>query len=138
MAAGSEADTIMSQRVLTEPALRRLAAIGELPPDWDTYGGLPPTPQALATARGLVELVTEHLAPVVGARGTPYSVAPIPDGGVHVEWRGARDTVEVWVSPGGEVGYLYVRPTATGEAHTEEDDVSWSKVLELVRRALEP
>ncbi len=35
-------------------SFRRLDALGELSEDWDSYGGAPPTPVSLGTARSLL------------------------------------------------------------------------------------
>ena len=57
------------------PVADQIRVLAGLEPDWDSYGGLPPTPYALSTA-GLY-------ADAVGGR---MDLTPINDGGIEIEW----------------------------------------------------
>jgi hypothetical protein len=121
-----------------EPTLDRLARLAELGSDWDSYGGAPPSGQALATARELLFAVAERCGELVGERVRPYAVAPIADGGVQLEWRGAHRELELEIGPGGDVGYLLVERHGGERQFEEGDDLSWPKALDLVARVLTP
>jgi len=123
-------------RPLLEGALRRIAQFAQLQPDWDSYGGDPPSQVALAEAGRWVEIVGDLFGPRAGTAAAPYSVAPLADGGIQLEWRGVNGTVELEVGRNGELGYLLVASEDSG-THTEEvDDASWSDVLRLLFRML--
>lgn len=56
------------------------AELGSLKDDWDSYGSIPPTPQAIKMAQDLIAIV-------VGAHGRdPDNSVPVSGGGVQVEW----------------------------------------------------
>ena len=119
-----------------DDTLRRIAAFAELEPDWDSYGGEPSSPIARAEATRWVEIVGDLFGPRAGAAVRPYSVAPLADGGVQIEWRGPGGIVELEVGPAGELGYLFVKDQVSGSPCEEADDASWSDVLRTLLRAL--
>jgi hypothetical protein len=121
-----------------EAALERIAGFADLKPDWDSYGGEPSSAVARFEARRWVEIVADLFAVRAGAAARPYSVAPLADGGVQIEWCGGGSVVELEVGPAGELGFLFV-PDEAGVAPSEEaDDASWSDVLRTLLRALTP
>src|SRR5262245_58777229 len=75
---------------LPDATRERLAELGRLDADWDSYGALPVAPQAIAAAGEIIGRVIDR----VGVRGVPRDMMPIADGGVALEWR----------SPGLELG----------------------------------
>jgi hypothetical protein len=111
---------------------RRMAAIGRLKEDWDSYGAGPPSQLALSKIRSLIADVTgRHLA-TAGIRSIPFTVAPVPDGGVQAEWRNGPRLIEVEVSPEGSFGYLLLTKQNSGSDAEEHDHVPESKLLELI------
>jgi hypothetical protein len=125
-------------RITVQPALDRLAQLAQLGPDWDSYGGVPPSAEAIATARQLVLGAGELLADTVGQRALPYAVAPLADGCVQLTWRGRFDEIEVEIGPRDSIGYLLIRRQGDDETFDEGERVSASKALELVGRVLLP
>lgn len=119
-----------------DATLRSIAEFAHLKPDWDSYGGAPSSPVARTEAKRWVEIVADLFGPRAGDRARPYSVAPLADGGVQVEWRGMGGIVELEVGPAGELGYLFVSDEADGAQADEADDASWSEVLRVLLRAL--
>ena len=116
-----------------DAVLQRIAGFADLEPDWDSYGAEPSSPVARTEATRWVEIVADLFEPRVGAAAVPYSVAPLADGGVQIEWRGSGGIVELEVGPAGELGYLF---EGTGDPTNEADDASWSEVLRALLRAL--
>ena len=110
-----------------------LDRIAALPADWDSYGSAPPTMVAVGSARRLINTVFQDS--LLSARGPsfPFSVAPLSGGGIQVEWRGESSTIEVEVGPEGAFGYLQIKGTEPSSVCEEEDGVSESRILELVR-----
>jgi hypothetical protein len=122
----------MSSHVDVQPALERLGALASLEPEWDTYGGAPPTDIAIEVARNAIGTVAERFGAVAGEASVPYDVAPISNGGVGVEWRRGTTSFELWIGPTGTRGYLHV-DGAGASRHTEEaDDVRDADVLRIL------
>jgi hypothetical protein len=111
-----------------------LDQLGRLGPNWDSYGGAPPTAQAVQAAHRLVLGVAEELAADESAQ--PYAVAPLADGCVQLTWRGPRDEIEVEVGPRDNMAYLLVKSRGASETVEEAEDVSRSEVIDLVARVL--
>jgi hypothetical protein len=116
--------------------LRRIAEFADLEPDWDSYGGEPSSSVARSEAKRWVEIVVDLFGARAGDGARPYSVAPLADGGVQIEWRGVGGIVELEIGPAGELGYLFVADETDGGQTDEADDASWSEVLRVLLRAL--
>lgn len=114
---------------LLRPAFDRLVEIAKLEEDWDTYGGLPPTPSAVASAGQLVIAVADRLGADIGDAVVPYSVMPFPDGGVQVTWHRPPDELQVDVGPSGDFGYLRVDRKGDARRASEADNVPFSDII---------
>ena len=112
--------------------LRLLDELGRLEPDWDTYGSEPPTKEAIAAARHLIEEVQRGFKGTEAGLSLPFAVVPLSGGGVQIEWRGANDSIEVEIGPRGEWGYLLARGAGPARKFEEGDGVARSRILELV------
>jgi hypothetical protein len=121
---------------LLEATLQRLAAFGDLEQDWDSYGGAPPTTIALTEAGRWIEIVADLFGARVEDASIPYSVAPLANGGVQLEWRGRNGIVELEVGSGGDLAYLFLPKGEDSNGAEESDDASWSDVLRKLMRAL--
>jgi hypothetical protein len=115
-----------------QQTLRLLAELGRLEPDWDTYGSEPPTKEAIAAARHLIEEVQRGLQGTEAGLSLPFAVVPLSGGGVQIEWRGENDSIEVEIGPRGEWGYLLARGAGPVRKFEEGDGVARSRILELV------
>jgi hypothetical protein len=122
---------------LLQPTFHRLTELATLPQGWDSYGADPPSPIAIATARGLVRRVAEQLGAPAGDRVKPFAVAPF-DGGVQLEWRAARAEVEIDVNADGEISYLYVDKGSAERRFEEGEFDGWRAAIDLVVRVLLP
>ena len=128
--------------VESEPALEpiwdRLAKIERRAPNWNSYGARSPHPVAVAAARELISAAYQTLAAVAGSRAVPYTVAPLVNGGMQVEWRGPGGELEVEISPERALGYLLVRGSGEAEETSEGDGVSWEDLLGLIAAVVAP
>lgn len=120
-----------------EATRRRIDEFADLGPDWDSYGGEPSSPIARAEAKRWVEIVADLFGTRAGAAARPYSIAPLVDGGVQLEWHGPLGIVELEVGPAGELGYLFLTDDEPSNDRAQvADDASWSEVLWTLLRAL--
>jgi hypothetical protein len=122
-----------ASRQIIRNTMDDLDRIAGLRPDWDSYGSAPPTGVAVGTARRLI--LTVYRNSLLSARNPslPFSVAPLSGGGIQLEWRGEIATIEVEIGPEGSFGYLLIKGTDPSSVCEEEDGVSESRILELVR-----
>jgi hypothetical protein len=65
-----------------------------------------------------------------------YTIMPIADGGVSVEWRGPNATLELDIGPSGALSYLLVDQSTADRLFEEASDISEEQALDLVRRVL--
>ncbi len=119
-----------------EPVLARLAELQALETDWDTYGALPLTSTALSRADVMMRTVLNLYGGTFGDRVAPYSVMPIVDGGVAIEWRGPNADLNLDIGPSGALSYLLIVRGEEGRTFEEEYDVSDQHALDLVRRVI--
>jgi hypothetical protein len=117
-------------------ACQRLAELAALQADWDSYGADPPTDLAITTARQVLEAVAGRLASAAGATPAPYFIAPVPTGGVQLEWTGPCSEIEVEVGPEGALGYLLVRREGDAETEQVQARVSPAQVVDAVAGVL--
>lgn len=87
------ADFTMAGRVKRpayEFVVKKLQEFTQLCNNWDSYGGVAPTKQALLAAQELMNNVFDESTPL------PY-VFPVPNGSVQIEWSFADFDLEVEV-----------------------------------------
>jgi hypothetical protein len=104
--------------------------------NWDSYGGAPPSEQALAQAHGLLRDVGARFGCGRYTDIAPDVVAASPDGGVQLEWCSPRLDVEVAVGPDGVLRYLLVDRRAGEPAYQERAGVSCEDFLTQVEIVL--
>lgn len=115
----SNASTVQSYRIFpvlqTQPwlleTLRSIQRVVMLPANWDSYGSLPPQPDAVeAVFRALDDLKDLPLPPAI--------VVPVSGGGLQLEWRVSGRELEIEILPDGSSGFLVIqdqRPIAEGD-----------------------
>jgi hypothetical protein len=88
-------------------ALRaRLSELQELPHNWDSYGGDPPTALALKRAELLVSDLAKDFGRSLGNAAIPNDIFPNPDGGLELEWSAAEWMLGIEISREGSARYL--------------------------------
>lgn len=119
-----------------QPALRRIAQLADLPPDWDSYGADRLSGEAIVHARELLQAVNAAFGGAYGQNVQPYAIAPLNDGGVQLEWRGPAAEIEVEISYDGRLGYLFIDKRGGDRSFHEQGDVARPDVLRLIGQTL--
>lgn len=114
----------------------RLNELARLARNWDSYGAEPVSQAAISKAGAFLAAVRRLLGARCGERIRPYSIAPVADGGVQLEWRSSGAKLEVEVGPEGDLGYLWMEGAEPHRTFEEADEVAQADVLSLVSRVL--
>ncbi len=120
-------------RAANQEAVERLRKLTNLKSDWDGYGGVPPTEEAVkATAVLLLEIhkLTQ------GLLESPF-IAPLPEGGLELEWELDSGAELMLIIPPTrtDIRYLLDEPTSSGNINESEGVVSKDATLsELISR----
>jgi hypothetical protein len=117
---------------------RRLDELAALPDDWDSYGAPPLSATSIKEARGVLLALTEQPPLLDGCEVNPTHIAPLPSGGVQLEWSGAQADIEVEVDPEGALAYLFIDRSGEQRAFTEAEKVPLMTIVDLVTRVLRP
>jgi hypothetical protein len=118
------------------PVIGRIRDMAHLAADWDGDDADAPTAPAVATACCLIKAVVEAQERRGRGRTVPSASAPLPDGGIGVEWSGRRGRVDVQANPDGTCGYLVKWGTGRDAGWEEADRASLDAVLAPVDRVL--
>ena len=119
-----------------QAAEREWAALAAYETDWDGDGALPPTAQARKAALALVVDVFNRWPDAAPERLQPFAIVPLPDGGVHVEWRADDRRTLVDVERDGTLGYLHVEGRGDKRIAEEKDGAPLMAVLTRIQRTL--
>ena len=122
----------------TSMSFERLDALGALADNWDSYGGAPPTSISLQVARSLLSRLGQRHRIPLGRDVNPYHIAPLPSGGVQLEWTGALKDIEVEVGPGGGLAFLLIDRSGGERRFVEDEEVPATTILELIVSTLTP
>lgn len=114
----------------------QLDDISKLEPDWDSYGGDPPSPLAIATATRLLQDVCEIFDRLAHGQSQPQIVAPRADGGIQIEWGTRPVKIAVHADPSGVLDYLYVDRQGDTPKYEEVPNASWDKILQMIARVV--
>ena len=130
----ASANHVLATLQATNPeAVEKIRKLGDLELDWDGYGGIPPTGEAVkATAWLLLE--TYRLTQ--GQLKNPF-IAPLPEGGLELEWELDSSVELMLVIPptGTDIEYLLEEPQGSGDVNESEGIVPKDATLsELINR----
>jgi hypothetical protein len=117
---------------------RRLRELGKLDTDWDSYGGMPPTPSAIDAAFRFVAELEARTAHRAHPRVLPTSISALPSGGLELEWQTPRDVIAIDIGPHATWGYLRKVETERGTEYEEGEDVSRETLLHLITEVVAP
>lgn len=120
-------------------SLSQLNSLLTLSQNWDSYGGLPPTTEAVAKADSFLQIVYDSaLARFPWGEIRPHRIAALPDGGIHLSWMRPQREIEIEFSPEGNLGFLYVeKQDGIDENYQEQNNAAWWIALSLVNAVLE-
>ena len=135
-AAWESARTTPEARRALAPAMKRLAHLSTLGPNWDSYGGEAISAAAISKATELLRTVKYMISEDYLDRVLPYMIAPLSNGGVQVEWRAPGCVLEVEIDPNDRMGYLLIKGEGDNRQFDECDQATWCEVLPLVARVL--
>ena len=119
---------------ILRPAFQRLDELSKLERDWDTYGALPLTSVALEAAEKIMRKVVKAFGKMPSEGVAPYTLMPIADGGVSIEWRGPQADLEIDIGPSGALSYLLIERADGNRRFEEGSDISQEQVLDLAGR----
>jgi hypothetical protein len=120
------------------PSNRRLDELAALPEDWDSYGAPPPSATAIRHARRILLALTEQTDLLDRIAVNPSHIAPLPSGGVQLEWVGSPVSIEVEIDPEGKLAYLLINRIGEQRTFTEAENVPLAAIVDLVTRVLRP
>ena len=118
---------------LPDATRERLAELGRLEADWDSYGALQVAPRALAAGGAIISLAIAQ----TGDRGVPRDIMPIADGGIALEWRSPGVELGLNACPEGGWTALLVERGEGGRRATERYDLSDAEALALILRVIQ-
>jgi hypothetical protein len=109
--------------VVPADVVERLDHLEHLSSGWDSCGAVPPTPWALAVARGTIRQLAEHDAWALAE----VFIVPAIDGGIRLEW--VRDdsrelTLIIPPNEDGAVEFYRFDPVPPYEDHVVARDLS--------------
>ena len=133
-AAGPETNAF--QQHLLAPVHEEIVTLAALEADWDSNAAEPPSNQAIAAAHLLVDEVGQLLGQQLGDQVVPYDITPTPRGGVHVEWRGRDQRLQVEIGPECNFRFLIKPLPPTGPAHGEAQRVALPDLLPQIAEVL--
>lgn len=100
----------------------RLLQISALSANWDSYGALPISPDAIREARNLVKRGKVKGLPV------PF-IAPGSDTGVGIEWKTSRGELYIDIVPGEKTTYALTLNQPHEEAEGDLDEIDFYQLL---------
>jgi hypothetical protein len=120
-----------------ERATVKLKQLACLEPDWDGAGSAALSACVVADAESLLLEVGQFFSSRAGADISPSTIAPIPGGGIYLEWRGGHLEFQVDVLPDGQLGFLFVDRGGPTPRSEEGDGVDLAVLLNYLARVLE-
>lgn len=134
--AAANEDTMVQTRQDTERALatleERIARFADLEPDWDSYGAKPIFPEAIAKAQNVLRSLIQRANPRLEERVLSVWIAPLPNGGVLLEWRRAMADVEVEVTADGALDLVVEQRVGEADETFERADIPVEEIASLL------
>lgn len=124
--------SIKQDEAALDSSSRRLDELAALPDDWDSYGAPALSAVAIQAARHLLMRLEESVGWPRAAATTPSHIAPLPSGGVQLEWTGPTKDIEVEISPDGKLAYLLIDRSREERQFSEDEDVPEPTIVDLV------
>lgn len=108
----------------------KLSQLQRLENDWDSYGGSPPTAQALEAAERLIKHPALELdlafAPAVPM---PDEILPNPDGGIELEWNAHDQLFALEILPTGTLNLMVKRGKGSAAHYHQSKGVAQSEAV---------
>lgn len=124
----ADGDAMATNSIVTATAqielrqdLERIDSLQKLADNWNTYGGVPVTIRAAASASDVLRsLASEDERPNY-TLVRPYGIAPLASGGLNLEWRGSHGEMTIEVYPDGRLG-CYTVESRDGETVERDEE----------------
>jgi len=113
-------------------ASAQLKAMAELKPNWNSYGGEPPSRVAMGSAELMLRAVHTNFGNLLGRQSQPQAVAPRTDGGVQMEWSTPPFEIAVHVDASGAMGYLSIDRRGSRPIYREVPSASFNDLLQAI------
>lgn len=110
--------------------------VAELEDGWGAYDGLAPSRLAMFTAYALISQHFTYCQESSLAFRKPWHVAPMPDGGLQLEWRRSGTAAAIEISPIGIVNYILEIDDEIVEETDEEAGASIEAALGLLQTSI--
>lgn len=119
-----------------DDSVARIRQLEWLSDDWNSYGGLPPTPCAIEQAIAVVLAARSVSSEHSGADCKPSAIGPLPDGGISIVWTGSGGQLDVEIAASGQIGFLFEPATALPDHTVDCDNASLPQLLDRLRHTL--
>lgn len=112
--------------------LRDLTQLGD---DWDGEGSPSPSEEVLRSAE---QLLVDAAARFLNqpSNVAPTFVAPVPGGGIYLEWRTQQRDLQLYVHPGDRLGYLSIDRSGSQPVYTEMSNAPAQQLLDQLALVL--
>ena len=114
----------------------RIARFSDLEPDWDSYGAGAISAEAIAQARNVLRSLIYSAEPRLEEPVLSVWVAPLPNGSVLLEWRGATADVEVEITANGALDLFLERRASETRETSERADIPVEDLASLLNDVL--
>ncbi len=91
-------------------AIRGFATLGA---DWNSYGAEPVNPMSIESAIRFLRSLESRYGEIFGEKLKPVIVAPLPSGGLQLEWEGKDRRIELEIWANGETSVLEIVGTTS-------------------------
>lgn len=121
----------------------RLSEFRHLPSNWDSYGAMPISEEAIAASKDFFAFLQSKLPDLAECLWyeqryalAPVATVPLDDGGVGIEWSLPNMEIEISIGPDRKIECLAVEGTGENRKYFEYDKVSKEEILTLFLKAL--
>ena len=115
-------------------ALEKLEKLSHLPVNWDSYGGDVPSGLALKNARSFLFKLPSYFPYLSPHEINPFTIVPVCDGGIQIEWRNQYAEIELEVESDGKFSYLFIDKSQKERVFLEEHGLVPSDIIKLLEK----
>ena len=117
-------------------SFKQVSELAKLEQDWDGEGSEAPGARVVECAERLLIELCQRFGQQAGDSIRPSVVAPIPGGGIYLEWRSPLAEFQVDVLPDGKLGYLFVDRSGEKPRFEEGEEEVLQATLHYIPRVL--
>ena len=117
-----------------QPALDNLEKLSLLPNNWDSYGAECPSTLAVENARSFLFKLPSYFPYLSPHEINPFTIVPVCDGGIQIEWRNQYAEIELEVESDGKFSYLLIDKSQKERVFLEKHGVVPSDIIKLLEK----